>query len=188
MTLTHRKLQKLLQLAYSAEKAAAFAYQGHAASLKDPQEKACVRQIEIDEWEHRDNVLGIMQHYDIRPSRWLECKYHVIGKIISASCHVLGHFMPAYFAARLESGNVNEYFTMMCWFHESGISAHDAELYEMGVKEKEHERDLLAMCVDSRLLPIFAMLFRYGPQRCLNRVDLEELLPVEDAEQYCGDV
>ncbi len=45
------KLVRLLQLAYSAEKAAAFAYQGHAASLKNEDHKKQVRQIELDEWE-----------------------------------------------------------------------------------------------------------------------------------------
>jgi hypothetical protein len=33
--LEHKTLIKLLQQAYSAEKAAAFAYQGHAGSIKD---------------------------------------------------------------------------------------------------------------------------------------------------------
>ena len=37
---TRQKLVRLLQLAYSGEKAAALAYQGHAASVKDPAEAA----------------------------------------------------------------------------------------------------------------------------------------------------
>ena len=41
----HKKLKKLLQKAYSAEKAAAFAYQGHAASVKDKEAKLAIRQI-----------------------------------------------------------------------------------------------------------------------------------------------
>jgi hypothetical protein len=47
--LNHAQLVDLLQMAYSAEKAAAFAYQGHAGSVKDPVEKIAIRQIEIDE-------------------------------------------------------------------------------------------------------------------------------------------
>ena len=46
---TRRKLVRLLQLAYSGEKAAALAYQGHAASVKDPAEAAMIRKIENDE-------------------------------------------------------------------------------------------------------------------------------------------
>ena len=79
MKLEHSKLVKLLQMAYSAEKAAAFAYIGHAGSVKDPQEKVAIRQIELDEWGHRESVLGIMQKYDIPVSRYNEIKFHAIG-------------------------------------------------------------------------------------------------------------
>ena len=56
----HFELYKSLRKAYSAEKAAALAYQGHAASVKDPEQKAAIRQIEMDEWHHRKEVLRIM--------------------------------------------------------------------------------------------------------------------------------
>lgn len=39
ITLNHKKAVKLLQMAYSAEKAAAFAYIGHAKSVKNINEK-----------------------------------------------------------------------------------------------------------------------------------------------------
>ncbi|NRA36782.1 MAG: hypothetical protein HRU15_01465, partial [Planctomycetes bacterium] len=135
----HPALYKLLRLAYSAEKAASFAYIGHAGSLKDPQEKAAVKKIEDEEWEHRATVLKIMQNYDVPVSKYFELKYHIIGKIIGWSCYIIGWFMPYYFAGRLESGNVCEYFRMMKYFHEIDIHEHDAELYAMGIKEKEHE-------------------------------------------------
>ena len=48
------ELTDLLRLAYSAEKAAAFAYQGHAGSVKDEGDKIRIREIETDEWIHRD--------------------------------------------------------------------------------------------------------------------------------------
>ena len=85
MNLSHPKLVKLLQLAYSAEKAAAFAYIGHAGSVRNPEQKAAIRQIELDEWRHRETVLSIMQQYEIAPSRYNEIKYHIIGRIISFS-------------------------------------------------------------------------------------------------------
>ncbi len=56
MEVDHPKLVRLLQLAYSAEKAAAFAYIGHAASVKNPDEKRAIKQIEVDEWGHRQTV------------------------------------------------------------------------------------------------------------------------------------
>src|SRR4051794_38709284 len=128
MKIAHKELIDLLRRAYSAEKAAAFAYQGHSGSLKDSDQKKAVRQIELDEWFHRENVLGIMAHYEIPVSKKYEIRFHAIGKIISFSCYIIGRFMPFYFAGRLESGNVCEYFRMMHYFHELGISEHDEML------------------------------------------------------------
>jgi len=65
MTLNHPELVDLLQKAYSAEKAAAFAYQGHAGSVKDAIHKKEIHQIELDEWNHRDEVLQIMNDFAI---------------------------------------------------------------------------------------------------------------------------
>ncbi|MDA0812649.1 MAG: hypothetical protein O3C21_09710 [Verrucomicrobia bacterium] len=45
MKITHPALVRLLKTAYSAERAASFAYIGHAGSLKDPVERAAVQQI-----------------------------------------------------------------------------------------------------------------------------------------------
>src|SRR5882757_2464403 len=55
MKLNHPALVRLLQQAYSAERAAAFAYIGHAGSLREPLAKGAVKQIEDDEWKHREN-------------------------------------------------------------------------------------------------------------------------------------
>jgi hypothetical protein len=59
MKLSRPALALLLQRAYSGEMAAAFAYVGHAGSLRCPQAKAAVKQIEDDEWHHRANVLSL---------------------------------------------------------------------------------------------------------------------------------
>jgi hypothetical protein len=101
MQLHHPQLVDLIKKAYSAEKAAAFAYIGHAASVKDKEEKVAIKQIEIDEWNHRAEVLQIMKQYHIPVSKWYEFKFHVIGKIISASCFVIGWFMPFYFCWKI---------------------------------------------------------------------------------------
>ncbi|MBC7901932.1 MAG: ferritin-like domain-containing protein [Gemmatimonadaceae bacterium] len=138
-TLAHPELIRLLQKAYSAEKAASYAYQGHAASVKNKEEKIAIRQIEEDEWNHRKEVLHIMNHYGIPVSKWYEFRFAVIGKTISASCYVIGWFMPFFFAGKLESGNVCEYFRMKQFFNQIGIRNWDSILYEMGMKEKEHE-------------------------------------------------
>lgn len=109
----HKRLARLMQQAYSAEKAAAFAYQGHAASVRKEEEKAAIHRIELDEWEHRREVRVLMDLYGVPVSRYYEVRFHIIGRTISAACHVLGWFMPYYFAGRLESGNVCEYFRMI---------------------------------------------------------------------------
>ena len=185
MKLAHPALVKLLQKAYSAERAAAFAYIGHAGSLRDPVAKVAVKQIEDDEWKHRENILGLMEQYEVRVSRWYEVKYYLIGRIISASCHVIGRFMPFFFAGKLESGNVCEYFVMMRHFHSLGIREHDAMLYEMGMKEKEHEVYFLEQIKASRLLPLFQRLFSWGAGSSTNDVDLQKKQPVEESDKYC---
>ena len=185
MKIDHPKLTKLLQKAYSAEKAAAFAYIGHAHSLKNPDRKKEIKQIEEDEWGHRKEVLEIMRQYDIPISKWYEFKFHIIGKSIAFSCHVIGWFMPYYFAGSLESGNVCEYFIMMKYFHELDIKDHDEILYEMGMKEKEHEVFFLESVKDSKLLPYFEKYFGWGKSKSLNDVDLENKKPVTDSDDYC---
>ena len=185
MKIDHPKLTELLQMAYSAEKAAAFAYIGHAHSLKNKVAIAAINQIEEDEWGHREEVLLIMEEYEIPISKWYEFKFHVIGKIIAFSCHIIGWFMPYYFAGRLESGNVCEYFRMLHFFHELGIDKHDVALYAMGVKEKEHEDFFLNEVKDSKLLPLFEKLFSWGKNESFNDVDLKDLKSTEQSNTYC---
>jgi len=183
--IAHKELIDLLQRAYSAEKAAAFAYQGHAGSVSAKEEKAAIKQIELDEWDHRKHVLAIMNLYEIPVSKFYEFQYHIIGKVISGSCYVIGWFMPYYFAGRLESGNVCEYFRMMHYFHELGILEHNNILYEMGIKEKEHEIYFLSRIKNKKLLPFFEKIFAWGSDTSFNDVDLEKKYPVEESKAYC---
>ncbi|MEQ8838788.1 MAG: ferritin-like domain-containing protein [Lacipirellulaceae bacterium] len=185
MKLDHPALVELLQLAYSAEKAAAFAYIGHAGSVKDAEAKEVIKQIELDEWGHRETVLAIMQEYDIPISRYKEVKYHIIGKIISASCYVIGWFMPYYFAGRLESGNVCEYFVAMHYFNDLGITKHDDALYEMGMKEKEHEVYFQKSLENNGMLPLFEKIFGWGENSSYNDIDLENKYSVKASKAYC---
>ncbi len=115
----------------------------------------------------------------------LKSKYHIIGRLISASCYVIGWFMPYYFAGRLESGNVCEYFIMMKYFNELGITGHDEVLYEMGMKEKEHEVYFQNGLRNNRLLPFFEKIFGWGTKHSANDVDLEHKVSVEQSKAYC---
>jgi hypothetical protein len=185
MKLQNSQLAKALQTAYSAERAASYAYIGHANSLKNPDEIEGIRRIEQDEWDHRREVLAIMNEHGIPISRWLEWKYWWIGRVIGLSCHVIGRFMPYFFAGKLESGNVCEYFVMLKQFRSLGITRHDEILYEMGVREKEHEIHFLEMIKDAPWLRYFEKVFSWGVEESANDLDLEDLLGVDRAGAYC---
>jgi rubrerythrin len=183
MKINHPALINSLRLAYSAEKAAAYAYIGHARSLKNPGEKEAVQQIEKDEWEHRENVLIIMQQHEVSVSKYYEFKYSLTGSSISLSCCLIGRFMPYFFAGKLESGNVCEYFKMMKFFHSIGITEHDKVLHEMGIKEKEHEVFFLEMIKNENWMPFFEKIFKWGEENSLNDVDLETERDISKSEQ-----
>lgn len=185
MALTDPILVKLLQQAYSGEKAAAFAYQGHAGAVSKAEEKAAIRQIEIDEWNHRAEVLKMMDLYQVPVSKWYELRDHIIGKTISVSCYLIGWFMPFYFAGNLESGNVCEYVRMKRLFNNLGITEHDEVLYEMSLKEKEHEVYFYEQIKNNKLLPFFERFFTWGEHKRKNDIDLQKGFKIEDTNTYC---
>ena len=168
------ELTDLLRLAYSAEKAAAFAYQGHAANVPEELDSIRIKEIENDEWIHRAEVLALMKQYNISVSWWYEAKYHIIGKTISWSCYVIGWFTAMYFAGRLESGNVNEYYRMIELFHTESITEHDDILVDMGNKEKEHEIFFLGKIRMHPWLPVFEKVFGWGATKSYNDVEIDE--------------
>ncbi len=96
--------------------------------------------------------------------------------------------MPYYFAGRLESGNVCEYFIMQQYFHELGITDHDDVLYEMGMKEKEHEQFFLDGIASKRLLALFQRVFAWGSEASYNDVDLAAPRDAAMSAQYCQPV
>jgi len=148
-------------------------------------EKKNIKQIENDEWNHRREVLALMQQYDVPISKNYEVRAHIIGKVISASCYVIGWFMPFYFAGRLESGNVCEYFRMKQYFNSLGITEHDQLLYDMGIKEKEHEVYFLDGIKTNKLLPLFQKLLGWGDEESFNNINLDHKYPLEQSGVYC---
>jgi rubrerythrin len=182
--LSDRTLVDLLRKAYSAEKAAAFAYQGHAGSVKNKDEKKAIRQIEIDEWNHRREVRLIMSQYHIPVSKWYEVKSYFIGKTIHIACYIIGWFMPFYFAGSLESGNVCEYVRMKRLFNKVNIHEHDEILYEMSVKEKEHEVFFYGKIKNHKRLPFFEKIFSWG-KKSKNDVDLDNGFKIDTSNDHC---
>lgn len=140
---TRQKLVRLLQLAYSGEKAAALAYQGHAASVKNPAEAAMIRKIENDEWIHREKVGRLLHELGAAPLALRELRSAVVGHTLSFLCRFTGWFLPMFFAGRLETRNVDEYDTAAGWAREIGLDHFLPELQEMAAVEVEHEKYFL---------------------------------------------
>jgi rubrerythrin len=167
------ELLNLVRLAYSAERAASFAYQGHAASVSDPDEKAALARIERDEWIHREHLGRMLEKLRGKPSRYLEWKYWAIGKAIGLSCHLIGWFMPMYFAGRLESGNVNEYVRMEALAREAGMDGEIECIREMARVEKTHEVYFLEKAQGHWAMGLFEAVFSWGRKRSFNSMGYE---------------
>ena len=158
----HHHLIHLLQGAYSGELAAGFAYRGHWKSVRNEHEHASIQKIEREEWIHRECVGEMLKSLAARPKKSREAKMWLIGKSIGAACHVIGWFLPMYFAGRLESGNVIEYETAASHAAALGFTEFEADLLVMAGVEKEHELFFLSTIVEHRLLPLISSLFGWG--------------------------
>jgi len=102
-------LVRLLQLAYSGEQAAAYAYRGHWKSVSDPADAERIRQIEAEEWHHRDLVGGLLRELGAAPDPLRERRSAVVGRVLGVLCRVSGWFLPMYGAGMLERRNIVEY-------------------------------------------------------------------------------
>jgi rubrerythrin len=159
----HRqRLISILQHAYSGECAAAYAYRGHWKSVEQTAERERIRQIENEEWAHRDGVGRMLAHLGARPRRILEVKLWLIGHAIGAACHVTGWFAPMYFAGRLEHGNVDEYLQAARHAAALGLDEFAAALARMAEVEREHELFFMNTVTGHRLLPLAQALFKWG--------------------------
>ena len=137
---TRRRLVRLLQLAYSGEKAAALAYQGHSRSVRDSGEKAMIRKIENDEWVHREKVGRLLEKMGAVPLKVRELRASVVGHTLSFFCGLAGRFMPMFLAGKLETKNVCEYEKAAGFAAELGLMDFLPDLQEMAAVEVEHEK------------------------------------------------
>ena len=134
-----RQLIELLKMAYSAELAAGYAYRGHWNSVADADEKARISKIEDEEWHHRRLVGEMLSELNSRPSRWLEIRATVIGRVLAILCHLSGWLTPMYGAGRLESRNIREYEAAARYARDSGRHSFIDALLTMAEVEWEHE-------------------------------------------------
>jgi rubrerythrin len=144
-------LTKLLQLAYSGELAAAYAYRGHWRSVKDEATRARIREIEEEEWHHRRLVGRMLEQVGAKPNRAREFRAHVIGRTLGAMCHVGGWLLPMYGAGKLESRNINEYETAARHASRSGHAEFVECLLAMAEVEWEHEKYFRACLAGHKL-------------------------------------
>lgn len=153
----------ILRAAYSGEMAAACAYRGHWKSVSNTSERRRIRRIEMEEWVHRRRVGVMLESLGSRPSRLREAKMLMIGCTIAVSCHLIGWFLPMYFAGRIESRNVQEYLDAAFYAGKLGLKEFESELLVMARVEKKHEKFFMNVVTGHRLLPITQKFFRWGP-------------------------
>jgi hypothetical protein len=172
----------ILQGAYSGELAAGFAYRGHWKSVKNGNERAAIQKIEREEWVHRRRVGEMLASLGAGPRKLREAKLWLIGRTIGLGCHVIGWFLPMYFAGRLESGNVVEYETAASHAAALGLKEFEADLLVMAGVEKEHELFFLSVIDGHRLLPLVSTLFGWGQKSELERSATTETASPEAAD------
>ena len=134
----HQQLVHILQMAYSGEKSAALAYQGHADCVTCPNEKAMIRQIEQEEWDHRHRVGEMLAELGGAPSQAREVLQTAIGQVLKLLCPVSGWFLPMYSAWKLEEKNIQEYAHAALHAHGIGRDDFANELMIMSAVERQH--------------------------------------------------
>ncbi len=137
---SRQNLITILQLAYSGELAAAYAYRGHWHSVTDEDERSRIEQIENEEWHHRKLVGEMLRDLNAGPKKLREIRAEIIGRTLGLLCHFTGWLAPMYGAGRLESRNIMEYETAAVYAQDC---AHDDLidcLLTMAEVEWEHEK------------------------------------------------
>ena len=134
-----RRLIAILQLAYSGERAAAYAYNGHWKAVAEPEDKARIRAIEDEEWHHRRLVGEMLTTLEAAPNRWREVRATLIGRTLGFLCHLAPWFATMYGAGRLESHNIGEYEDAARFARDSGQSGFVDCLLTMAEVEWDHE-------------------------------------------------
>ena len=136
---SRQKLIIILQLAYSGELAAAYAYRGHWQSVNAPDERNAIRRIEEDELSHRNQVGEMLAGLGSGPTPRRELRATIIGRTLGFLCHVMGRLAPMYGAGRLESRNIREYETAARYARDCGSLELIDCLLEMAEVEWDHE-------------------------------------------------
>ncbi len=139
LSTSERALGDLLQLAYSGELAAAYAYRGHWKSSSKSEDREAIRKIEEEEWHHREQVGEMLSALGLVPSRAREVRATLIGRSLGVLCFVSGWLAPMYGAGKLESRNIREYEAAARHARDCGRSSWIDSLLTMAEVEWDHE-------------------------------------------------
>src|SRR5688572_4827334 len=164
----------LLQLAYSGEKAAGYAYRGHWKSVSLTEERQQIETIEQEEWHHRRLVGDILAELGAQPNGSREFRAGIIGRTLGLLCHVSGWLLPMYGAGKLESRNIREYESAARFALHCGRQRYVECLLTMAEVEWEHENYFRRKVLShrfGRLLPIWPE----PPARAVIRSSFKEL-------------
>ena len=149
------RLIHILQLAYSGERAAGYAYRGHWRSVSNPEEKERIHRIEDEEWHHRRQVGQMLSELGASPDPRREFRAVVIGRTLQALCHVTGWLLPMYGAGKLERRNIVEYEHAAQYAAACGKIEYIDCLLTMAEVEWEHEQYFRAKVLSHRLGHLF---------------------------------
>jgi hypothetical protein len=161
-------LIRLLQNAYSGEKAAAYAYRGHAESVSIAIERDEIRKIEQEEWEHRDCLLKMLTSLGAKPRFSRELVMTTVGVVIYFLCRLggvlnvfnFGWFMSMYGAGKLERSNIGEYEVAALMARSCGQTQFIDDLIHMAEVEWDHEMYFRSKTVTSkwtRIIPLWSL-------------------------------
>ena len=155
--ISQEKLITILQLAYSGERAAGYAYRGHWQSVKAPDEVERIKIIENEEWHHRQLVGDMLKSLDAGPNKRREIRGTIIGRALGLLCHLLWWFVPMYGAGKLESRNIVEYQTAARHALDCGRDDLIDCLLTMAEVEWEHERYFREKALSSRWIKVLSI-------------------------------
>lgn len=158
---------RILQDAHAGELAAAYAYQGHARSLRRGPARVEIERIESAEWHHRRLVGDMLRAHGARPRRRREFLMACIGRFFGSLCFIPPRFGPMYAAGRLEASNVAQYVQAKAWALDLGYVDYETCFDEMIAEEARHELFFAEQSARSRLVPLARRLLGWDPRAAL---------------------
>jgi demethoxyubiquinone hydroxylase (CLK1/Coq7/Cat5 family) len=157
-----QNLIRILQNAHAGELAAGFAYRGHWKSVRNLEQQQQIKEIEAEEWQHRECVFGWLEKLEANPRKIREAVFWTVGRTLGLTCYISGWFFPMYFAGRLEGQNVQEYLHAAAFARELEMDDCMAEMLEMSDTERKHEDFFKEIVQGHFLLRPTKFFFRWG--------------------------